>query len=85
MKCVKAIKDSKYNKTGAILRVSDKDADEKVNSGYWMFIPKSEWKLSMKQVLEEEKSKETDQKVKNIQKNKEKGKIQKKVKKNLEV
>lgn len=44
MKCIKAVKDSKSYKRGDIRRVSDKEADEKVASGYYVFIPKSEWK-----------------------------------------
>lgn len=44
MKCIKAIKDSKSYKVNDILRVSDKEADEKVATGYFTFIPKSEWK-----------------------------------------
>lgn len=44
MKCIKAIKDSKNYKVGSIVRLSDKEADEKVATGYFTFIPKSEWK-----------------------------------------
>lgn len=44
MKCIKAVKDSKSYKKGDIRRVSDKEADEKVASGYYVFISKSEWK-----------------------------------------
>ena len=45
MKCIQAIKESKYSNIGDIKRISDVDAQEKVASGYWKFIPKSEWKL----------------------------------------
>lgn len=46
MKCIKAIKETTYYKLNEIRRVDDKDADEKVASGVWKFIPKSEWKLA---------------------------------------
>ncbi len=46
MKCIKVIKESKHYSLGEIRRVDDKDASEKVASGVWMFIPKSEWKLA---------------------------------------
>jgi hypothetical protein len=53
MKCIKAIKDGKYSVIGDIIRVSDTDADQKVETGYWMFIPKSEWKSSFKKEPQE--------------------------------
>lgn len=46
MKCIKAIKETKSYSLGEIRRVDNQDADEKVRSGVWMFIPKSEWKLA---------------------------------------
>ena len=46
MKCIKAIKQTKTYSLGEIRRVDNQDADEKVKSGVWMFIPKSEWKLA---------------------------------------
>ena len=44
MKCIKVIKETKENKIGTIRRVDDREASAKVSTGYWMFIPKSEWK-----------------------------------------
>jgi hypothetical protein len=37
MKCVKST-------DGAIKRIHDKEADEKVKTGQWVYIPKSEYK-----------------------------------------
>ena len=44
MKCIKATRESKYATLGDIKRVSNSDANEKVSTNYWKFIPKSEWK-----------------------------------------
>jgi len=46
MKCIQAIKASKYSAVGDIKRVKEDEADEKVSTGYWKFVPKSEWKLA---------------------------------------
>lgn len=46
MKCIKVIKATKDHEVGTIRRVDDREADSKVSTGYWMFIPKSEWKLA---------------------------------------
>ena len=43
MKCIK--------KGDEIRRVSDIDADERVKGGYWKFIPKSEWKGTLKKAV----------------------------------
>jgi hypothetical protein len=48
MKCIAAIKETKSYKLGEIRRTDDIDADQKVASGVWKFIPKSEWKISKK-------------------------------------
>ena len=57
MKCIQAIKETKYSKVGDIKRVSDQEAKEKVDTKYWKFIPKSEWKgtkkISTDQILKE--------------------------------
>lgn len=57
MKCIQAIKETKYAKVGDIKRVSDTEANEKVDTKYWKFIPKSEWKgtrkISTDQMLKE--------------------------------
>lgn len=44
MKCIKAIKPSKNVEVGTISRINDTEADTKVSSGYWQYVPKSEWK-----------------------------------------
>jgi transketolase len=55
MKCIKSIKATKNTEIGEIRRVSDDDANQKVESGYWKFIPKSEWKSSLQNLVEIEK------------------------------
>jgi hypothetical protein len=44
MKCVKVIKATPNNTLGTILRLADKEADKRVDSGLFKYIPKSEWK-----------------------------------------
>jgi len=44
MKCIKAIRATKHSAVGDIKRVTEVEADEKVSTGYWKFIPKMEWK-----------------------------------------
>jgi hypothetical protein len=44
MKCVKSIKSTKNVEVGTIKRINDRDADSEVKSGYWKYIPKSEYK-----------------------------------------
>ena len=51
MKCIKCIKVAKGYELDEIRRVSDTDADEKVKGGYWKFIPKSEWKGTLKKAV----------------------------------
>lgn len=46
MKCIKAIKSTKYSEIGDIKRVSEAEAEEKVETGYWVYVPKSEYKQS---------------------------------------
>lgn len=72
MKCIKAIKDGKYSKIGDIKRVDDLDANQKVDSGYWMFIPKSEWKLVTRKSKEELKEEVVEQTVSEKQLNRKK-------------
>lgn len=61
MKCIQAIKDNNSYKKGYIARVEDKEADLKVSTGYWSFIPKSLWKTEIRgttpTVVQEEKPK----------------------------
>jgi hypothetical protein len=44
MKCIKAIKETSQYEVGRIARVEDKVADQRVSTGNWKFISKSEWK-----------------------------------------
>jgi hypothetical protein len=44
MKCIKATRATKYSAVGDIKRVTDVEANEKVDTGYWKFVPKMEWK-----------------------------------------
>ena len=46
MKCIKAVRETKTYKLGEIRRTDDQDADQKVASGTFKFIPKSEWKAA---------------------------------------
>jgi hypothetical protein len=46
MKCIKCIKQAKSYTVGEIRRVNDNEANERVDGGYWKFIPKSEWRAS---------------------------------------
>lgn len=44
MKCIKSVKQTKQVKLGEVIRTSDDDAKEKVKGGYWVYVPKSDWK-----------------------------------------
>lgn len=44
MKTIKAIKATKNTEVDKIKRVTDKEADDNVRSGYWKYVPKSELK-----------------------------------------
>jgi hypothetical protein len=48
MKCIKCIRQTKSYDLDEIRRTDDQDAEEKVKSGTWKFIPKSEWKATKK-------------------------------------
>jgi len=82
MKTIKTIRELKNQKIGDISRVTDKDADEKVMSGYFMYVPKSEWKQIVKQKVETtETSKEKTKTLKKTQRNSETDKKSKNLKK----
>ena len=51
MKCIKCIKLAKGYDLDEVRRLSDEDADEKVKGGYWKFVPKSEWKGTLKRAV----------------------------------
>jgi len=46
MKCIKAIRATKHTEVGEIKRLTDIEANERVSTGYWAFVAKSEWKLA---------------------------------------
>lgn len=50
MKCIKAIKATKDVELGEIRRVDDRTAYNMVGSS-WVYVPKSEWKLTRKPVV----------------------------------
>jgi hypothetical protein len=52
MKCIKAIKGTKHTEVGEIRRVDNEEANLKVDSGYWKFIPKVEWKEATRKKVE---------------------------------
>ncbi len=82
MKTIKTIRELKNQKIGDISRVTDKDADEKVMSGYFMYVPKSEWKQIVRQKVEvSETSKENTKTLKKTQRNSETDKKSKNLKK----
>lgn len=74
MKCIKAIKNGKYQEVGDIKRIDDLDASQKVDSGYWMYIPKSEWKLATRKLKEEPKEELAEQTIAEKQLNRKKNK-----------
>lgn len=60
MKCIKAIRATKYSEVGDIKRLTELEANEKVDTGYWAFVPKSEWKMATrKQKVDETVIEET--------------------------
>lgn len=59
MKCIMSVKGTKNTQVGVIKRVDDKDADSEVKSGYWKYIPKSEYK-KLKNVEKSSKKINTD-------------------------
>jgi hypothetical protein len=50
MKCVKTIKKTNSREIGEVIRTEEKDADLKVNTGFWAYCPKSEWKALTRRV-----------------------------------
>jgi hypothetical protein len=44
MKCIKAIRSTKNTEVGEIKRINDIEAESSVKSGYWKYVPKSEYK-----------------------------------------
>lgn len=60
MKCIQSIKATKNVQVGTIVRISESEADSQVKSGYWKYVPKSEWKSTTRKKVETvvEKTKE---------------------------
>jgi hypothetical protein len=52
MKCIQSIKATKNVQVGTIVRISETEAESQVKSGYWKYIPKSEWKSSTRKKVE---------------------------------
>jgi hypothetical protein len=74
MKTIKAIKATKHVEVGEIKRINERDADSEVRSGYWKYIPKSEYKgINRKQetvVTEQPQTEQSPAKTKkNVKKN----------------
>ena len=62
MKCIKAIKATKDVEVGTIKRVDNKTANNMVGN-FWVYIPKSEWKLATRKSkpIVQETDQDTDQ------------------------
>lgn len=60
MKCIKAIKPLKNTEVGTINRINDVEAEARVLTGYWKYIPKSEWKTVAKPAKQVEVVVESD-------------------------
>jgi hypothetical protein len=54
MKCIKSIKATKNTEVGHITRIDDNEAEAKVKTGYWAYVPKSEWKLATRKPKNEQ-------------------------------
>lgn len=50
MKCIKTIKKTNSREVGEVIRTDEKEADNKVNTGFWAYCPKSEWKALTRRV-----------------------------------
>lgn len=54
MKCIQCLKATKNYELNEIRRVDDKEAEEKVRSGNWKYIPKEEWKKTFRAQLKKD-------------------------------
>lgn len=50
MKCIKTIKKTNSREIGEVIRIDEKEADNKVSTGFWAYCPKSEWKALTRRV-----------------------------------
>lgn len=73
MKCIQVIKETKNYEVGHIKRVDDVDAESKVKSGFWKYVPKSEYK-KVKEVTEYKNWVETEPKKEKPKTKKKRGK-----------
>ncbi len=66
MKCVKVIKSIMGKEPGHVIRTTDRDAQDRVKSGFWAYAPKSEYKTYVKPVKTEstEAKKTVEKKIK---------------------
>jgi hypothetical protein len=70
MKCIKAVKANNNYKVGTILRTDNRTAQERVDGGQWVFVPKSEWKVEVRgEVISQETPTEKGGKKKKSKKN----------------
>jgi len=58
MKCIQCLKATKNYELNEIRRVDDKEAEEKVRSGNWKYIPKEEWKSEVRKLVKKDDSQE---------------------------
>jgi hypothetical protein len=68
MKCIKSIKSATNKEVGSIIRINDTEAHQRVKSGFWVYVPKSEYKALRKPTKSEVEVKETKEKVKKSKK-----------------
>ena len=64
MKTIKSVRATKNIEVGTIKRVGEKEADSEVRSGYWKYVPKSEYK-GEKKVEEQPKTEKSAKEKKN--------------------
>ena len=62
MKCIKATRKTINHEAGDIVRIQDKEAEKRVKSGAWSYIPKSEWKQATRVPKTEQEPKEKTEK-----------------------
>ena len=72
MKCIKMIDSENEKEIGRINRINDKEAEVRVRSGMWEYIPKSEWKLATRntKVSNDEPTEEVEKQTKSSNKKK---------------
>jgi hypothetical protein len=66
MKCIKLINPTKNTEVGTIVRVTEAEADAKVLTGNWKFVPKSEYKSFLRPSADEPVKSERLEKLKKM-------------------